>query len=250
MNLIEFYNENIVQYFDKYHIPDLNLETSNIVFFLESPHKDEILNKKPLCGQSGINFSQKLFDHSEPFGLWDGAPDYVGIIESSPFPLQLEAYEKYFENDEYPINRLNKNCVAGFQTLRKKIYEFNYGDKIELINHLINLPHKYLNTNLYQEYCTRVDNLFEQSKAQTLVICGLFAQRFFNSYLFQNNIQVSNIDAYGSKKNTGEITVSGKTYRLIYINHPKEWYEEHMNYAYIKPTIDKLKEIIKFYAAQ
>lgn len=250
MNLIEFYNENIVQYFDKYHIPDLNLETSNIVFFLESPHKDEILHKKPLCGQSGINFSKKLFGHSEPFGLWDGTPNYVGIFESSPFPLQKSAYQKFYDYEDFPINSSNSDKIVCFEKFRNIVYQMEFGDKRELINHVCTLPKVILNTKIYQDYCTRVAYVLENSKAETLVLCGLFAQRFFNSYLFQNNINICKLNRYGAKNNTGEITVSGKTYRLIYINHPEEWCKTHTNIDYLKPTIDKLKEIIDFNATQ
>ena len=250
MDLISHYNSIIVEGFDRYHIPDLNLETAKIIFFLESGHIDEIPNQKPLCGESGKNFTKNLFEHSIPFGLWYEKPQSIGVLESSPFPLQKSAYIEYFKSTEYPINTTNSKKVECFQSLRDIVYDFKFGDKTELINHLCNLPDEILNTNLYKDYCNRVDNVFESEIIQSLVICGLFAQRFFNSYLFGKQIEIKIPVTDQVIPNTGTIIIDSKEIHLIYINHPKEWknalkHENDCNYdRFMKNTVEKIKEII------
>lgn len=242
MDLIKHYNDTIIKGFDKYHIPDLNLETAKIVFFLESGHKDEVRYQKPLCGESGKNFSKELFEQEIAFGLWDNKPKTVGILESSPFPLQKGAYLECYKEDEYPINRQNSTILDRFVEFRTIVYDIDSEKRKNLINQVEYLPVDIIKTELYKDYVTRVDNVV--MKIDTIMLCGLFAQRFFNSYLFEKFILIKGIDTYGKKSNTGTIQIDDKQIRLIYINHPEEWYDEHNNYSYLKSTIQIIKEII------
>lgn len=241
MSLLEYYNKNIIQGFDKYHVQDLNIENAKVVFLLESGHKDEVKNKMPLCGTSGSNFSEKLFDCKIAFGLWKERPKTIGILESSPFPLQKLTYEEYFEEEDYPVNKKNINQISCFEELRRIVYDINPEQRRDLINYVQLLPNEIVETKLYKDYANRIDRLFSNKKVETIVVCGIFAQRFFNSYLSQHKLDISKITSYGSKPNTG--IIEKRNIRIIYINHPKDWKGDDYS-KFMENTVQEIKKII------
>jgi hypothetical protein len=212
-NLIEHYKKVITPGFDRYYIPDINIEKAEIIFFLESGHDQEVIHSRPLAGESGINFSRELFGHETAYGLWDKKSEKTGFFESSPFPLQEKTYRKLFGISNYPINKDNINQILGFQELRTAVYENE------------NLTAEVIKSRLFKDYCSRMDKVME-AKA-IFVLCGLFAQRFFEAYK-----SLRGIDAEIDNE-------------IILIDHPVNWHSGYAHYErYVQEILKSIKEKI------
>ena len=96
-----------------YKVDHLLNENKKVVFVLESPHIDEVLNEAPVSGLSGKAMSKVIFGDSEkiPMGIKTkkDPESPIGIMNICPIPMQRAAYldEKVesmygrFENEVY-----------------------------------------------------------------------------------------------------------------------------------------------------
>lgn len=87
---------------EDFFVSDLNLEESEIIFVLESPHKDEVKKKYPVAGSSGVKMSKTLFNKSTPLGKlindelrkkengeqYDKQVLAIGVLNVANIPLQ------------------------------------------------------------------------------------------------------------------------------------------------------------------
>ncbi len=96
MNITSFFNEAK----SLYSVGDITTKETEILFILESPHKEEIKAGVPLAGLSGRSMAKELFAEEEilPMGkllkqfILDKKETVYGIVNVCPFPLQQTAY--------------------------------------------------------------------------------------------------------------------------------------------------------------
>ncbi len=141
-----------------YYVDDcFSCEEKNVeyLFFLESPHIDEIKEEKqvPLAGNSGRAVAKFLFgeDEEQPFGeiVKKQEREYkIGIINISNVPLQ------------------------NIDTIPKKIFP----KELEKIR-----ESKQINDSLYQIFKSKMDT-YQFAGIKKIIVCGEFASTYFDEY--------------------------------------------------------------------
>jgi hypothetical protein len=134
---------NLRKEFKRHFVKDLLPNTIDLLFVLESPHIAEVSTGVPLAGSSGIIVTEVLkmalglMDNCTPFGVLirDNLQNYkIGIMNSSPIPLQWDAYKD--------MNPASRKFVKTLETIRKnavpRTQKTKYGTAKE-INRVIDL---------------------------------------------------------------------------------------------------------------
>ena len=123
------------------------------LFFLESPHNDEIDSLIPLAGASGIAVSQFLFGNNEstPFGqlISEQKTQFkIGIINISNVPLQ---YCKAIPESDFPVE------ISKLRTSSN------------------------INDTLYNIFKKKMDT-YNFPNLKWIIVCGEFASMYFEQY--------------------------------------------------------------------
>ena len=157
--------------FKRHIVKDLMPNTINLLFVLESPHTAEVTTGVPLAGSSGIIVTEVLKmalgfeDNSTPFGVLvrDNLQKLnIGIMNSSPIPLQEGAYKE--------INPASRKFIGILKTIREnsvpRTRNTKYGTAKE-INRVIDLIKSNLSRRINKAPIT----------ANTIIIlCGDFSK--------------------------------------------------------------------------
>ena len=144
-----------------YYVKDTaegNESDVEILFILESPHKEEVKEGKPLMGNSGIDVSKflGLRNNKEAFGkqVNEISKLKIGIMNVSNIPLQVlketETNTNYQDADGI---RQNLNSIRDLEKINPTLLNF-FCEKIR----------KYINVKKF-------------------VLCGAFACRYFDEYI-------------------------------------------------------------------
>lgn len=162
--------------FRRHIVNDLMPNTINLLFVLESPHTAEVTTGVPLAGSSGIIVTEvlkmalNLEDNCTPFGVLvrDNLQKFkIGIMNSSPIPLQEGAY-----NDISPSSR---KFIGILKTVRKntvlRTRNTTYGTGKE-INRVINL--------IKSNFAKRINKAPITSNT-IVILCGDFSKSMWPS---------------------------------------------------------------------
>lgn len=169
----------------RYIVDDLNLDKAEVIFVLESPHKDEIEEKHPVAGSSGRAMTKILFPHEKDFKdgktfkalgklLYDEKDtehdhrlNNIGIMNISKIPLQMSAYA---------CEDIKKNCelLRFFELIRNNPKERKHNKQLNRIISMIK-----------NDFEKRIEN----RTPQKIILCGGFVQEIFESiFEFDSNI--------------------------------------------------------------
>ena len=187
----------------KYRVDDINIENAEVIFVLESPHKDEIEKGYPVAGKTGKNMSSILFDknHNALGKLiydelikkkngkkYDNSILKFGIINISSIPLQKKIYQ---DNEIFCLKNLfwlRENITRDKNAINRN-FKKDKKEKNQLIQLLIDsLKLRILSIN------------------RKIILCGNFSQAFY-------------------KKAFGDIKYR-ETLKLL---HPINWKNENNN---------------------
>ena len=130
-------------------------ESIEILFVLESPHKEEVASRKPLMGRAGEYVSDFLDCENRPFGenqkLFKS--NQIGIFNVSNIPLQvIDCNKKEAEDIKDELKQLRES-----DTVNATLFSF-FSEKIK----------KYTNVRTY-------------------VLCGAFAAKYFDKYILEKD---------------------------------------------------------------
>ena len=151
MGIKEYLTGRVPYYVDDCFCCDKN--DIEYLFFLESPHNDEIDSNVPLVGSSGIAVSKFLFGDEQvtSFGLLvsEQKSQYkIGIINISNVPLQ---YCKSIPESQFPEDLKKLRSSAG------------------------------VNEILYNIFKEKMD-LYHFPQLKKIIVCGEFASMYFDKY--------------------------------------------------------------------
>ncbi|MFL1906770.1 hypothetical protein [Plesiomonas shigelloides] len=154
----------------EFQVGDLIYPNSNLLFILESPHKNEVKLGYPAAGDTGINMSKILFNINEPLGKLltsdISLPISLSLMNCSMLPLQESCYEKLQLPDDF-IRFLGIHKIKG-QSI------FDLKNKIK---QKLNSP---IGKKAVNNFKNRLQNGIDISKCTKLVVCGVIAQCFFD----------------------------------------------------------------------
>ena len=164
----------LINKLESFVVDDINIENSEVIFILESPHKKEVEKKYPVAGDTGRNMSGVLLKKEEALGTliseelqnkkngldYDNIILKFGIVNISSIPLQKEAYELDNLSFMEDLFFLRKNI-----TTNKTRINFCFKEKKEEKNNLI-------------EILVRVLSSKSQLEDKKIILCGGFAQVF------------------------------------------------------------------------
>lgn len=149
-----------------YLVDDLNVEDCKVLFILESPHKDEIVAKHPVAGDSGISMTGVLsrcnllpLDLKDlPFGLIIRKNKSIfGLMNVSQIPLQSQIYS---QSCPLPVK-----YQKAFKTIRGNPSSTARNDSCA----------GDVETLLLSDYSCRLEKI---TGDKLLIPCGIFAQCF------------------------------------------------------------------------
>ncbi|WP_274435748.1 hypothetical protein [Alicyclobacillus sp. ALC3] len=157
-----------------YHVPDIMLAETRLVFVLESPHVQELKYGAPVSGPSGATMTKHLFGEAYeryPLGRLvrknvDDAVhrprlDRIGLMNVCNIPMQAAAY------DNRQIVQTHGMWMQAMATLRSSNQTDTYRDQhVEAVQTVLVL-------SLRRKLQVLAD------RPLTLVPCGRFAQKFF-----------------------------------------------------------------------
>ena len=152
-NFLEKYLNKLENPTDSYFVPDYpkeNHEEIKTLFILESPHVDEIEGRKPLQGSAGKNVSD-FFGLTKPFGEEKEflIKHKIGIVNVSNIPLQL--IDK--KSDKHQVTAIELNSLRTSKSTNSTLYAF------------------------FQK------KMKKYKKVDTFIICGAFAEKYFDKYI-------------------------------------------------------------------
>lgn len=234
MGLKEHYKGNHSIFWEFYNVPDQMQNSDSIIFVLESGHKDEVIFKKPLSGQAGINFSQILLNNEIAVGqLPKSVVERMGFIESSPIPLDVKTYKCFFDNAGAPIKENDLKAVQVFTEIKKKYGEYS---EQKLHNEFKDWLSGYLGeSRLFEDYKARMNTVWNQDKY--FIICGFVAQGFFEKFIGING-RAGFLKFY---KKTGLAFCDHGRNKVIYFEHPSTWKVQGLRETQLKLLIDTIK---------
>ncbi|MET3728603.1 hypothetical protein ABID52_002184 [Fictibacillus halophilus] len=162
-----------------YSVQDLVSEHTNMIFILESPHKEEIKSGVPLAGLSGRSMAKELFavEDSLPMGkllkqyINESKKTVFGIVNVCPFPLQGAAYP-----DPPFVNRYRDEIkiAEAVRTSSTKVFK----DEVRASFDQLLLSH----------FESRLTSLI---KGNTIIIpCGRFAEKYVNKLSIKENLTI------------------------------------------------------------
>lgn len=203
-------------------IKDLCNRNGRFTFILEAPYKDEINNKTPASGSSGIVMSRTLLNKSTPFGKLiskkcPSVNDY-SVMNASCIPIETLCYLGYDElQKEIEYIALNRLHRTGSITKDKAII------KNIFVNHEIG---RRITSHFHQ----RLKRHIQLSSCQNFIICGVTAQVIFE-------IATGQI-GYFHKSFT--CNLDNQLVRVFYENHPSNRSGGGVSKWYTKNHLQKL----------
>lgn len=183
-----------------FQVGDLIYPNSDLIFILESPHKNEVKLGYPAAGETGINMSKILFNIDEPLGkLLKGSisfPISLSLMNCSRLPLQESCYGNLKLSDDFisflGVHRIKDQSISRLKAkIKQKLYS-PIGKKA--VN---NFKHR-LQNNIHISKCTR------------LVVCGVIAQCFFDE---ATSLQIS-------FREPKPVSWGGHSFSVYYEYHP------------------------------
>lgn len=155
------------QYYKEYKIEDIMCNgISRYIFVLESPHNDEVDNRFPVAGQSGIDMARFIGINSSDMSLGEYCKNNldkgISIINVSSAPLQkvnILTEESYKEL----ISKVNNLIRLGYKS---------YGSHNE---EEINKIEKFI----LKDFQNRLNKLIINDETK-IIVCGKFAENYFN----------------------------------------------------------------------
>lgn len=162
-------------------LPDSGLK---FLLILESPHTDEINHKPkiPLAGNSGQTVYKALKKNApRPMGLYVSNNINnckYGILNVCNLPMQQTEQPK--DNEEKNYTTYNDDLEIILKSMiNSKTLNYTDENKIKLTN------------IIYDHFSFRLNIILNKYPDATIVICGKFADKFFNLYKI-NNPQLQN----------------------------------------------------------
>lgn len=189
-----------MEHLKQFQVQDLSYAVSDLIFILESPHKEEVKKGFPAAGQSGQQMSKVLFDVETPLGQLvkqrDDTLPKMSILNSSRLPLAVSCYRSYRLNDEFLdfLNIKNTNFI-NLESETQKIKQILRSE----------VGRKAVNSFRFRLFENIKNN--ERSK---IVICGLIAQCFFEEATGEQ----------GSFHKSTPLNWEGKSLIVFYESHP------------------------------
>ncbi len=163
-------------------VKDVYGKDLKVLFILESPEINEVINGCPAFGSAGKNISSKLTDFkgdTEKKGLGeliknkDHRANNYGIINVCQRPLQCRELLEYLRNNISSKQNLNNKLNGEFS--KKDIKK----DEAKIIL-----------KEIYDDFLRRLQHIIHFSSNNLLIIpCGKFAESFYFHFLenFSNN---------------------------------------------------------------
>lgn len=162
VELFEKYNKD-----ETYIVKDIiSSEKNKIVFILESPHNEEIINRYPVAGKSGIDMADfiKIGDGKRSLGEIVKLDDSLGIsiLNICKVPLQ-PTYKLDVEYKEL-VDNLDKTIRNGYKNFGNHVKDKEFNDIEKLI---------------LDDFSTRYNKMV-LDKETLIVVCGEFAKAYFD----------------------------------------------------------------------
>ncbi|ANC76988.1 hypothetical protein ABE65_009300 [Fictibacillus phosphorivorans] len=162
-----------------YSVQDLISEHTDMIFILESPHKEEIKSGVPLAGLSGRSMAKELFEVEESLPMGKLLKQYInenkktafGIVNVSSFPLQGSAFP-----DQSFVSRYSEEIkvAEAVRTSSVKVFKDEFRAKFDQL--------------LLQHFETRLTSLLTENSL--IVPCGRFAEKYVNKLSNRENLTV------------------------------------------------------------
>lgn len=156
-----------------YRVPDIVLDTSTVLFILESPHIQELRHGAPVAGSSGATMSRHIFGPEYghlPLGRMvkknaeTGAKrprlSAIGLINVCNIPLQAAAYPR-------EIQHRYADWFEAMNAVRTQNQKLSFADPRQ----------QDIQSYLAQDLRRKLETY--RGRAMTMVPCGRFAQKFF-----------------------------------------------------------------------
>lgn len=179
-------------------------EKAEMLFILESPHKEEVKTNIPLVGNSGSDISAFLYGNEEtqPFGkkISTFSSKKIGIMNVSNIPLQVLK-----ETDQNTNYNTSNNIYQELKELR-------------------NLENT--NDTLFNFFCEKI---IKYRNVKTFVICGKFSEVYFDKYILEEKEH-----SIIKKQYQGEI-------EILKVPHPSYGHWQFIDKH--KDNLERLKEI-------
>lgn len=159
--LFKDYKEN-----KNYLVEDIIKEESEYIFILESPHNTEIKENYPVAGKSGKSMAKFMgISYDISFGKFvKSSKSKISIMNVSKVPLDLGNIT--IKEPKYD------DLVDSLLLIRTGYESFNKHMNSE-INNIENV--------ILKDFKKRIDKFIKNNTQSKLVICGKFAQIFFEN---------------------------------------------------------------------
>lgn len=215
MDLRNYLNTKISPgFYDYFHVPDRIQDNDKIIITLESGHIEEVINKMPLCGESGKNFSELFFEKNEPVGkLHKVEVSEFGFLESCSVPIDENTYKNFINQGIGPLNTNDLQKLSRITNIKRQYDQMVPHGKYNEFKEWLSA--ELVGSKLYEDYQNRLNTIWNKHKK--FVICGFIAQAFFEHYL-----GISGKEGYESFYRPRQY-VSHNTNKIIYVNHPRNW---------------------------
>lgn len=149
-----------------YYVPDImNCKKNSdieILFIVESPHTEEVENHYPLAGESGKEITKYITNQlvEEPLG------------------------KLVHENSNGKGGKLNKNiAIVNISNNPLQKLNENENDVRNLILELEKIRGSKVNKILSDYFNHKIIHYFRDNKSMKIIICGSFAQTYFDEFL-------------------------------------------------------------------
>lgn len=151
----------------KYIVKDIiNSEKRKIVFILESPHNDEIKNRHPVAGKSGIDMADfiNVGDRKKSLGEIAKSEPSLGISILNICKVPLQTTDKLEDKYKELVDKLDRTIRNGYKSFGNHVKdkEFNVIEKLIL-----------------SDFSTRYKKMVLDTET-LIVVCGEFARAYFD----------------------------------------------------------------------
>jgi hypothetical protein len=167
-------------------VDDLIGENCEILFILESPHKNELKKRFPVAGESGVNLSKSVFKKDKyreiPFGKMLNKPykypeiadrlNKFAVMNVSQLPLQINSIESKNLLEEL------EEIYSEFKIIRENPFSISRNSNITAS----------LEAAIESDFFNRLDSIIEDNSLKKIVPLGAFAHSFYSKYLFNSDI--------------------------------------------------------------
>ncbi|MFG6495231.1 hypothetical protein P8610_07730 [Fictibacillus sp. UD] len=162
-----------------YSVQDITTKETEIIFILESPHKEEIKAGVPLAGLSGRSMAKELFLEEEilPMGIFlkqailNKKKTIYGIVNVCPFPLQQTAFPDSVFVDKY------KDEIQIAEAIRISSAKLYKDENKAAFDKL-----------LVENFEYRLSSLIKENTI--IVPCGRFAEKYVNKLSIKEDLTI------------------------------------------------------------